>query len=124
MPCVTESRRRYDVTITVDQDGSHLPNLAEARNGGRAGSILQGALASSRRRRPSRSSAPSPSRKQTSPLLGSQNRCQHLVWHSATGHTHSKPPYAANWPGTWDDEAESAMDDLPSGRSAAWTLVG
>ena len=29
VPGMTESPRRYDVTITVDRDGGHLPNPAE-----------------------------------------------------------------------------------------------
>lgn len=28
VPCMTELPRRYDVTITVDRDGGHLPNPA------------------------------------------------------------------------------------------------
>ncbi len=29
VPAMTEPPRRYDITITVDRDGSHLPNPAE-----------------------------------------------------------------------------------------------
>jgi hypothetical protein len=29
VPGMTEPPRRHDITITVDRDGSHLPNAAE-----------------------------------------------------------------------------------------------
>ena len=41
VPGMTEPPRRYDVTITVDQDGGHHPQPRRVRRGGPTGGIGQ-----------------------------------------------------------------------------------
>jgi hypothetical protein len=41
VPGMTEPPRRYDVTVTVDQDGGHHPRPRRVRRGGSAGGIGQ-----------------------------------------------------------------------------------
>jgi hypothetical protein len=66
VPGMTEPSRRYDVTITVDQDGGHHPDPRPVRRGGPAGGMGQigqhrqrahGRADRQRRHRPSRRSA-------------------------------------------------------------------